>query len=588
MADTPRKTLPDVNDSDPLAALEEGVPAAMERLSGLLADASDTFRKLESWMDQLETAFSDAAEAHSGKMYAVSRSARPAGQGGGRPGDMSHMIPMYGRLGTPEAKAMIDHLSRDGEDGRSGRDPPEAEGQRDRDEDVLQEAEAQLLSDEGNGLCPPETRRELLRENARLREASRRMDGMYARLRNLEQATAALCRREMKIAEIARLLDGRKRLLGVSGATRTQPVSAKKASRKLERADWKLRELLEALGPPGAAPDEFWKAAGDAISAEAASVRSGHEALCSDIEALFGALQEHKVAGLEAFNETVRARMSASIAAPPHIRNQVMDALDRLGAAYGLAPGEYAGLKEGLEVRLLTEPGPDVYVNDSGPNPRRVILLSHAIRDGVETVSPHAIFEEGSHALRSLFSREEPPLVSELFGSLGASLGTGESVMPFDEEMCRMIWDGFQRKGGMAPIPDALAKRLAGLVPAEAVAPAERGTEAGNLKVAEGFIDHMYNHLVPALTIQSMADTGFLETMMKELPLIRLPPEHVARLAMHYDSMCRRDTDWQERFKGYTKVCGFLLRPESLGRLRKRGLHEPATGEARSGRELRG
>ena len=67
-----------------------------------------------------------------------------------------------------------------------------------------------------------------------------------------------------------------------------------------------------------------------------------------------------------------------------------------------------------------------------------------------------------------------------------------------------------------------------------------------------------------------------------------LPPEHVARLAMHYDSMCRRDTDWQERFKGYTKVCGFLLRPESLGRLRKRGLHEPATGEARSGRELRG
>jgi hypothetical protein len=270
----------------------------------------------------------------------------------------------------------------------------------------------------------------------------------------------------------------------------------------------------------------------------------------------------HDKAHVEAYRSAIEGKISSSLEAPPQIRFQVYKALEKLGEIFGVEDAFVARLIDELEIKFLTEEGPDAFIYSGPPDERRVMLLNHAFRNGKEEISIEAVYEEGSHALRSLFHMDPHPFVLELFGSLGLLLATGKRVVPFDYEKCAIIERLFLSKDAMTAIPDEIAEYLKDMLPFDMRTREEHGTEAGNIQIVAGFIDHAYTHMIPALAVQSMADTGYLETFMDGNKLISLPTKDVALLAAKYGDRCRSDPEWKERFKDFKTVCGYLLKPD--------------------------
>ena len=257
-------------------------------------------------------------------------------------------------------------------------------------------------------------------------------------------------------------------------------------------------------------------------------------------------------------------RLVATSRPPPvDIQAEVHAALDRLGAIFRVDKSISDALRDELGVRLLTAQSPDVFVYGAKRRPERLILLNFIETGGKCRVDPSAVHEECSHAIRSVFHPIENPMIQEFFGALGPILALDKRLISGGPmlEMADTLFRMRQGGGHFTEIPDSLAERLKKFLPPDILATAEAGGD--NNEVARGFLENSINHMMPMLAGESMADTGHLKDLMDRYQLILLPPKEIAMLLTDYGRRCAQDESWKDKHKGFRKVCGYYLRPET-------------------------
>ena len=268
-----------------------------------------------------------------------------------------------------------------------------------------------------------------------------------------------------------------------------------------------------------------------------------------------------------AVSDPIKARINGLVArsrpAPEYIRQEVHEAIDRLGTLFRVENSMVEALKAGLDIRLLNDASLDVFVYDKKHPLQTRILLNYVERDGICRVDPAAMHEECAHALRCLFHPIENPLLQEFFGALGPILALDKRLVgggPL-REIAAQVFEMRQEQGHYDDIPDGLVSRLRKYLPPDILAESETG--GGSEAVAKGFLENAYSHLGPIVAAESMADTGYLAEILDKHRLIRLPSKEVAALLNEYGQRCSQDTAWKEKFKGFDRICAYYIRPET-------------------------
>jgi len=264
--------------------------------------------------------------------------------------------------------------------------------------------------------------------------------------------------------------------------------------------------------------------------------------------------------GQRSMEDRVRKLVAASRPAPGPVLAEVHDALDRLGTIFGMDMALVAALKDELGVRLLNGESPDFFIYRPESRPQRLILLNHIEEGGRCRVDAAAVHEECSHALRSIHHPYEHPMIQEFFGALGPVLALDRRLMSGGPmlDAAGTLWEMSRGGGGFKGVPDELASKLQKFIPPDMLA--EAVASGGNDGVAAGFLQNALTHMIPTITAESMADTGWLAELMERYPLMLLPPKEISGILTEYGKRCALDPEWKEKFKRYRKVCGYYLK----------------------------